>query len=146
MSKQHAKVRGDGSREQRNGLPRQTLDSPDFDAYSDLLERESRAVASLLTALACFSTTNLALIATLVGLSYVGGKLVDAGKGLDLLAIIGVLGIAVMVAGVGVTGLLVGRRQDAKNEEEVPGDRAPELDNEQEGSPETREAKRPNRC
>ena len=87
---------------------------PDFGAFSELLERERRGFFESLSKLASHSTPKAGILGAIAALSYIAGKIIEAGSKLTPLVLFGALVVAAMIVAIVVTVFFVELRNNAK--------------------------------
>lgn len=87
---------------------------PDFSAFNELWEQKHFGIVESLANLAYHSASKAGILSAIVALSYIAGKIVEAGSELTPLTLFGVLVVAVMIVAIAITVFLVELRSNAQ--------------------------------
>jgi hypothetical protein len=87
---------------------------PDFSAFNEIWEQKRRGTVESLANLAYHSAAKAGILGAIVALSYIAGKIVEAGSELTPLALLGALVVAAMIVAIVVTVFIVEIRSNAQ--------------------------------
>ena len=87
---------------------------PDFSAFNELLEQKRLGIVESLAKLARHSASKGGILGAIVALSYIAGKIVEAGSELTPLTLFGALVVALMIVALAITVFLVELQSNAK--------------------------------
>ena len=114
---------------------------PDFNGFNELWEQKHIGIIESLANLARHSASKAGILCSIIALSYIAKKIVEAGNELTSLALFGALVIAAMIVAIAVTVFLVELKSNAQiNKKSF--DKSSESTNERQRSQKTGEAPR----
>ena len=87
---------------------------PDFSAFNELWEQKHFGVVESLANLARHSASKAGILCSIIALSYIAKKIVEAGSDLTSLALFGALVAAAMIVAIAVTVFFVELRSNAQ--------------------------------
>jgi len=87
---------------------------PDFSGFNELWEQKRLGIVESLASLARHSASKAGILCSIIALSYIAKKIVEAGNELIPLALFGALVVAAMIIALAVTVFLVELRSNAQ--------------------------------